>query len=108
LLHRQKNYWEMHDALFQHQTTLALAQLSEHARAVGGGRSRVRRHADTGRAAHGSVSAHLTVLIPRAAPGEPTLAIVGVLSGDVLSVRESRLEGAPGPFPAGSRFERAP
>ena len=49
----------------------------------------------------------VTVLISRTAPGEPTLAIVGVLSGDVLTVLESRLEATPGPFPAASRFERA-
>jgi hypothetical protein len=49
---------------------------------------------------------HVTVLISRTAPGEPTLAIVGVLSGDVLTVLESRSEAAPGPFPAGGRFER--
>ena len=49
----------------------------------------------------------VTVLISRTAPGEPPLAIVGVLSGDVLTVLESRLEATPGPFPAASRFERA-
>jgi len=49
----------------------------------------------------------VTVLIPRMAAGAPTLAISGVLSGDVLTVLESRLEAAPGPFPAASRFERA-
>ena len=31
----QGKYWEMHDALFQHQSALAPAQLAEHARAVG-------------------------------------------------------------------------
>jgi protein-disulfide isomerase len=28
-------YWEMHDALFQHQAAMALPQLAQHARAVG-------------------------------------------------------------------------
>jgi protein-disulfide isomerase len=31
----QGKYWEMHDALFQHQSALALQQLGEHARTVG-------------------------------------------------------------------------
>ena len=48
----------------------------------------------------------VTVRISRTAPGEPTLAIVGVLSGDVLTVLESHIEAAPGPFPAGGRFRR--
>ena len=49
----------------------------------------------------------VTVLIPRAAPGGPTLTIIGLLSADVLTVLESHSESAPGPFPTGGRFQRA-
>ncbi len=49
----------------------------------------------------------VTVVIPRSAPGGPMLVIVAVLSGDVLTVLESRSDAAPGPFPAGGRFQRA-
>jgi len=53
-------------------------------------------------------SGGVTVLIPRTTPSGPTFTIVGALSGDVLTVRESRLGAEPGPFPTGSRFERVP
>jgi len=33
--------------------------------------------------------------------------MVAVLSGDILTVLQSRIVAAPGPFPAGGRFERA-
>ena len=49
----------------------------------------------------------VTVVIPRTAPGGPTLMIVALLSGDILTVLESHSDAAPGPFPAGGRFERA-
>ena len=48
----------------------------------------------------------VTVLIPRSAPGGPTLAMVGVLSADVLTVLESRIGSEPGPFAVGGRFQR--
>jgi hypothetical protein len=45
--------------------------------------------------------------IPWAGPDLPALTVIGVLDGDLLTVSESWFGTAPGPFPAGSLFERA-
>jgi len=49
----------------------------------------------------------VTMRIPFATPGAPAITIVGTVAGDVLTVRESRLEANPGPFPSGGCFERS-
>lgn len=46
------------------------------------------------------------VAIDRAAPAAATLTIVGTVAGDTLTVRASWLGADPGPFPAGTWFER--
>ena len=49
----------------------------------------------------------VTMLIPFTAPGVTAITIVGTVSGDVLTVRESWLGASPGPFAAGGCFERS-
>lgn len=48
----------------------------------------------------------VTLVIPSAAAGGPTLTMLATLAPNILTVLESRLGGEPGPFPVGARFER--